>query len=261
MKKLFNALNLPIAVLFIAALVYFIFLLNTLPAEAYAQLKDNDLVMPLYIALGAGLLSLIFNQVIIGNLYMKEVIYVDRIKREEKTAAVEIEEDHSLAILKSFLTELENIKEAQLTPLVKAEKILFSLCNKIQAGQGIMYKKITEAEKEVIKPYVTYAYAHDKEEDMKFEMGEGLAGLAAKENKYLCIDNLPEGYINIMSGLGKNPPAYLVILPLVAMEKVTGVLELALFWKPENEHHAFFKELSSKIGPLLTEENTSSKLI
>ena len=43
------------------------------------------------------------------------------------------------------------------------------------------------------------------------------------------VDEIPEGYLTIMSGLGSSSPKYLMIKPVTLKEEVAGVIELASF--------------------------------
>ncbi len=67
-----------------------------------------------------------------------------------------------------------------------------------------------------------------------FRPGEGLLGQCALERELTIITDLPQDYCRVRSGLGQATPNTLVLLPLVYLERVVGVLELAVF-KPWSE--------------------------
>jgi putative methionine-R-sulfoxide reductase with GAF domain len=69
---------------------------------------------------------------------------------------------------------------------------------------------------------------------IKYEFGEGLAGQVAKEGRKINIDNVPEGYITIISGLGAASPNHLLIYPVMQDDQVAAVVEKASF-KPISE--------------------------
>ena len=56
--------------------------------------------------------------------------------------------------------------------------------------------------------------------------GEGLIGQAVLEKKIRVIENVPEGYLDIYSGLGRKAPACLMIVPCLYNRTVEGVLEI-----------------------------------
>jgi two-component system chemotaxis sensor kinase CheA len=60
-----------------------------------------------------------------------------------------------------------------------------------------------------------------------FQMGEGLIGQCALENRSITLNEIPDGYVPITSGLGKTPPRQIIVLPIVFEKKVLAVMELA----------------------------------
>jgi CheY-like chemotaxis protein/HAMP domain-containing protein len=64
--------------------------------------------------------------------------------------------------------------------------------------------------------------------------GEGLVGQAARQRETLLLDELPPDYMRVRSGLGDARPRSLALIPLVHLDRVNGVIELALFqsWTP-----------------------------
>ena len=46
-------------------------------------------------------------------------------------------------------------------------------------------------------------------------MGEGLVGQAAFEKQRILLQNAPDDYITINSGLGESKPMQIVVLPIV----------------------------------------------
>ena len=78
--------------------------------------------------------------------------------------------------------------------------------------------------------HVTGEYAFFSEEKpQSFPIGETLSGQVAKNQKILNISDLPDGYITVLSGLGKSNPRYLIIAPFVKGNECIGIMELASF--------------------------------
>jgi hypothetical protein len=96
------------------------------------------------------------------------------------------------------------------------QHVLNEICKALGAGQGAIY---VEEEGEL---KLKYGYAISEEQS--FKLGEGLVGRVAAEKKTLYIDDLPEGYITIFSGLGNATPNRLALIPINS-----GVIELATF--------------------------------
>ena len=96
------------------------------------------------------------------------------------------------------------------------QHVLNEICKALGAGQGAIY---VEEEGEL---KLKYGYATN--ETPAFKLGEGLVGRVAADRKTLYIDDLPEGYITVFSGLGNATPTRLALIPINS-----GVIELATF--------------------------------
>jgi len=59
--------------------------------------------------------------------------------------------------------------------------------------------------------------------------GEGLLVEAMRSKSLLVVEDVPEGYLKIRTGLGEGSPRSLLFLPLARSEESVGVLELAFF--------------------------------
>ncbi len=92
-------------------------------------------------------------------------------------------------------------------------------------------------------------------ENYTFKSGEGLSGQAAKNQQVMLLTRLPEGHLEVYSGLGKAPPAYLAIVPLVHKGKTMAVLECSGYrYEPdaiENMLRIFARDLMDKLSPNL----------
>lgn len=74
------------------------------------------------------------------------------------------------------------------------------------------------------------AYAADEQENTakhRIAFGEGLVGQCAKNRQTIVLDQIPDNYIRISSGLGSTRPSYLILVPFVYEGKTLGVVEVA----------------------------------
>jgi hypothetical protein len=78
-----------------------------------------------------------------------------------------------------------------------------------------------------------------------FRSGEGLNGQAALEGQPLLIEDLPENYLQVSSGLGKAAPSNLYILPILKDKNCVALIELATFKK--NDLEKIWPAISDKI--------------
>ena len=90
----------------------------------------------------------------------------------------------------------------------------------------------------------------EKLKNKKYEIGQGLIGQVAKDKKLFFIDNVPEGYIIIYSGLVKGTARYLIILPIIKNNKTVAVIELASFSSVPEPKDIILSKLSKKLSEL-----------
>lgn len=119
-------------------------------------------------------------------------------------------------------------------------KLLQNLAHEIKMSQGIFY--IFEKEQEVFKFSSGYA-VNNEERITDFKIGENLNGQAAFSKEIMIINDIPENYITIESGLGKGKPNNLIIFPVIAEDVCIAVFEIATF-KTNTTH---IKDLLSKL--------------
>ena len=120
-------------------------------------------------------------------------------------------------LLQQDFGNINSLSEASIKMLVK-------YINVEQAGIFILQNKY---DKELLVLEASYAFDKKKNLDAEFEIGEGLVGKCAKEQKLIKIDDLPEGYTFIGSGLGEDTPKTLLLVPLIFEKKLFGVIEIA----------------------------------
>lgn len=97
-----------------------------------------------------------------------------------------------------------------------------------------------------------YAFDRRKHLEKKVEIGEGLVGRCQQEGKTIYMTDVPDTYINISSGLGKERPKCLILVPLKDNDKVLGVLELATFKTYEKHQIEFIEKLAESIASTIS---------
>jgi putative methionine-R-sulfoxide reductase with GAF domain len=135
-----------------------------------------------------------------------------------------------------------------------AKKILIEFAELFQIVQGEIYLIIDNK----IKLFETYAYYVPEGKITEFEIGDGLIGQVAKEKKALCLDNIPDNYITVATGLGKATPSNLIIFPLIYEKELVGIIELASFNKYSRHDEALCMNLSEILGKYFN-QNTNKQ--
>ncbi|MGQ2978936.1 MAG: response regulator [Polaromonas sp.] len=95
------------------------------------------------------------------------------------------------------------------------------------------------------------AYGFSKEVEDKpqsFYSADGLVGQAALENRVLQLDDLPDNYLTVTSGLGQTAPRHVLIVPVLHDGQVNGVAELAFLRELSKRDVEFVKLVAGSIG-------------
>lgn len=123
------------------------------------------------------------------------------------------------------------------------------LVNHVGANQGAVYIINNEAKpRPVVECVAAYAYSRRKFLQKTFEMQEGLVGRCIMDNEVIYIDDIPENYIQITSGLGEALPRSIILAPIRVNEITYGVVELAAMKKFAKHEIDFVKEVSEDLG-------------
>lgn len=140
-------------------------------------------------------------------------------------------------------------KENTKLDIVKyTEKILSNLAKEFDIVQGLFFVK--EKETDTFNIIGKYAYFGD-EEPKSFMLGETLSGQVAKNKTTLNLQEIPENFVTILSGLGSSSPNHLIIIPIVLEEKTIAIIELASFKEFKHNFSDLFEGLSEPIGKTL----------
>ncbi len=113
---------------------------------------------------------------------------------------------------------------------VLSYELISNLCRYVGAVQGGFFVINDDFEEDkYFELLAHFAYDRKKYNKKRLNMSDGLIGRAAFEQNTIYIDEIPENYLDITSGLGESNPNVLLIVPLKVNEDVQGVVELASF--------------------------------
>ena len=256
MKALFKKVHIVYLIVFLAGAVYSAFVLYNLPVNIEKSSGKIDLnviheISPVFnqVFLVVGITLLVGVITVIRFFYFlniaeqeEKIVYVEKTSEDHKKQK-EIKEEQAHKNNLKIASEIQATAAGARSPLEKYEKILSGLCMKIEASQGIYYTVKKGKGKKYIEMLSSFAYSIPESKKIRYEFGEGLAGQVAKEGKKINISDVPEGYISIISGLGKSSPRHLAILPVKDKGNVTGVVEIASFKEITPEDEALISEV------------------
>ncbi len=83
-------------------------------------------------------------------------------------------------------------------------------------------------------------------------MGEGLVGMCAVEKSTVYLNDIPDGYLSISSGLGGSDPRSLLIVPLKLEDEIFGVIEVASFNRFKKHEIEFVERVTESISSTLS---------
>ena len=111
-----------------------------------------------------------------------------------------------------------------------AFEVISQLSEYIEAVQGGFFILNDEIQEDAHFELIAhFAYGRKKYSQKRVELSEGLVGRAAYEKNTIYLDEVPEEYIEVTSGLGEANPRVLLIVPLKVNDEIHGVLELSSF--------------------------------
>lgn len=145
------------------------------------------------------------------------------------------------AMLSKILQEADDVK-------VASANILEKIAKEIEICQGVLYVTDEKEGSKYLWGAAAYAYHKLESEIDQPQFGVGLVGQTAQEKKSLYINELPSGYIDVVSGLGKAQPSYLALIPLMYSGEVLGVIELASFTEFEDKDKELFEGIKDALG-------------
>jgi len=150
--------------------------------------------------------------------------------------------------LKSNLAKFSSMMQGQRKIEALGRLIMSELTPVVSAQFGAFYVLEGEIDDPALKLISSYAYESRKRLANRFSLGEGLVGQCALERKCIVVHDIPDGYVNVSSGLGASSPRNLVVVPVVFEGRLMAVIELASFQPFTPIHLNFLDQLAQSIG-------------
>ena len=132
-----------------------------------------------------------------------------------------------------------------------SDKVLSKLVKYINANFGVLYMLNDKSDGDSQYLELISGYGCSKEElDKKAKINTevGMLGASFTENQFMIINDVPENYIKIQSGLGEAKPKSLLIAPLSIENKVFGMIEIAGFKTFSELEIDFIKRIALNIA-------------
>lgn len=140
-------------------------------------------------------------------------------------------------------------------------EIITNLIHKINAQQGTIFVKEELNGSEVMTKKATYAFNRDKYLEQTVYIKEGLVGQVWAEKKPTYIEDVPQNYVSITSGLGGATASSIFIVPLFVKDNVMGVIEIASLEKIKQYQQEFILKVAESIASTLDSVKTNVQTV
>ncbi len=252
MKSIYRPLGIIFLVLFmISALVYGWFLMEHGEIVQDTYKKVPGLGEVILVVITSGLFGFFF--LLISANQRIDVIYVKDIDQQDGNNSGSddgtgnkkkgLDDDVASSVSMKIVEEI--ILKNQYNKRILLERFLQSICDYVEASLGAIYITKALEDSKVLEMVVSYAYYGGEGQVNLYEFGQGLVGQVAKNGKPINLSSIPEGYVQVMSGLGSATPSNLIIYPIKnEEEEVLGVIEMASFKLFEQTELDFLREVA-----------------
>jgi GAF domain-containing protein len=143
---------------------------------------------------------------------------------------------------------------------VLGDNIISALVKYTGSNQGGLYILNDENERNKHLELVSlFAFDLKKFEKQQVKLGEGILGQTFLERETTYLNEIPEEYIRITSGLGDATPKTILMVPLKVDTEVYGIVELASFREFQPHEIAFVEKLGETIASTLASVKSAQK--
>ena len=183
----------------------------------------------------------------------------DNIKKSKEETSIRKKEDDQRNWISEGLAQFGEILRQNNNDLdTLSYNIIIGLVKYIKANQGGFFlAKESKTGERFFQQTGAYAYDRKKFANKRIDWSEGLIGTCALERKTIFLTEVPDGYLNITSGLGKANPRCILIVPLIFNNEIHGVIELASFKKFEKFEIDFVEKIAESIASTLSSVKTN----
>lgn len=141
-----------------------------------------------------------------------------------------------------------------------SDEIIRNLIKYLNANQAGLFVINGNDENEPFMELLS-CYAWDKRKylEQKILRGDGLVGQCWQEMDKIYITDVPEGYVNITSGLGDANPTSILIIPLKVNDEIHGVVEMASFTDFKVHEIEFVEKIAESIASTISTVRVNAK--
>jgi CheY-like chemotaxis protein/HAMP domain-containing protein len=162
--------------------------------------------------------------------------------------------------LMTGLARLNDVVLGELGPEMLAQRVVSEMCEYLEARVGAMYLTGQEQETDILRLFGSYAYTPRKHLSNRWKPGEGLVGQAFLEQRQIMLGEVPDDYVQIVSGLGAAPPRNICVTPFLYEGRVQGVIEIGTLQALDGEALEYLKQAAGIVATAFEMANNRSQL-
>jgi PAS domain S-box-containing protein len=143
-----------------------------------------------------------------------------------------------------------------------AQTIISEMVKYVGGVMGVLYISPDEnsEEEKFLELYGGYAIDENVLIDKRVSAGEGYIGTCFTEGKTNVINNVPEDYFKLSSGLGEVLPKTVYIIPILQGSNIQGVIEIASLNTLENYKVQFIEKIGESITSVIAIRKASERM-
>jgi two-component system chemotaxis sensor kinase CheA len=129
--------------------------------------------------------------------------------------------------VKSQITEMATTFQGVMDMHLLTQLFINKVAGLVEAHFGVIYLRKLSDKNDYLAKLASFAGQAEGIGAQGFRIGEGLVGQCAMEKRIITLNQVPEDYIKVTSGLGQTSPKQIVVYPIMFENNVLAVMELA----------------------------------
>ncbi|OUS24413.1 hypothetical protein A9Q99_24710 [Gammaproteobacteria bacterium 45_16_T64] len=154
------------------------------------------------------------------------------------------------------LSRLNDAMRGELTLEALSNQVLSCMASEL----NVLVARLFDVEEMKLQYISGYAFEQSNNDKNTYAFGESLVGQCALDREVMVVDQVPENYISISSGVGRAVPKRLIIIPLIHDGKLKGVIELASFAEFDEDMMSYIKSGSEGVAIAMNAAKSRFKL-
>ena len=142
-----------------------------------------------------------------------------------------------------------------------SQSVISELVNYLGGAMGVIYVLQNDQDEDrLLELYGAYAVDSETLNRKHIKPGEGYIGTCFSDRKTTVIDEVPDDYVKLTSGLGGVLPSSICLVPVMQSGNIQGVIEVASLIKLDDYKVRFIEKIAENITSVVSIRKASEKL-